>query len=256
MKRYFNVLIMTSLFLLILSGCSNKKSKKSKTFDSEFTESLVHGLENRWDYIDDKKYEETKQSLTKLDNLELDQIKKYENKKFKNSQLHQLALTYINDLESQKKSLEYYGSDKFDDKYDATVSKRCETLLKINNTKKLKFPKEYQDSWDELKGTGKATIEDNSRKTKLKQLMDNIQFQNIEQDDTGWSTYEATVSNNTGFEIKFFGINVKLKDESGTTVDTIPVNVSDWGVNQKEKLKFDTDQQFATTEIVESYINY
>jgi len=257
--RVFNYVYkftITTIICLILVGCSNKK-EVTKVYDEEFITSLAKGLEDRWKIVDSYgNEEESKKYYINLIDKETKQVSKYSNVKFKNSELQQLAITYINNLKSQKKSLDYYGSDEFENKYSSVRNNRNETLLKINSIKKIKISSQYQSDWDEIKGEGKLEKDKTDKQNKINTLIKNIKFDIKERDEFGeFTTYTSETLNDTGYKMKSFGAIVKLKDESGTVVDTQYLNANDWDKNEKVKFEFMTDKPFKTYEVRESYIS-
>lgn len=247
--------------VLFLTGCGN--SAKDRYADNDFNTALVKGLEKRWDL--NKKTDDTDvDDLTKADykewvQAELDQVSKFRNEKFKSAKLQEAALRYISSLHKQKAALKYFSSnDEFTKKWDDAYDNRSKAITDINKIHKIKVPKDYQSNLDELLGNGKPVSESDAKDEKLAKLLKTIEFkpEPKEYPDDDYTTYSATVTNNTGFEIKSFSGNVKIKDKSGITVATESINTENWSNGDKVKFTFSTDQEVATYNVIKDYVDY
>ncbi|MQS51779.1 FxLYD domain-containing protein [Companilactobacillus mishanensis] len=257
MKILKYVLPLVLLISLVISGCG-KKAEADGYSDSEFKKSLVSGLEKRWDYIDKENNTDTKEAYKKETQMELDAVSEYRNKKFKNEKLQQLAVTYVNNLNDFKKILKYYGSEEFNDKWDDAQTSRRKTLSEINKISKLEVDSQYKNDWDQVLGSGRAAADKDSKKNKIDALIASIKFtaEPKDYDDSDYTTYYATVENNTGFEIKSFSADVKVKNAEGVAVDHSSINAENWGKNEKVKMDFMTDKQMDSYEVKASFIDY
>lgn len=254
MKKLLSFALL-AITVVSLTACGSKTNKNYS--DDSFMNDLSSGLQAKWAIADKDDFDlESKSSYKKIIQVELDKVNKYSDKKFKNSKLKEFAIEYINVLKDEKSSLKYWGSDDFDTKWGELYSKRNATLVKINNIKKIKVDKKYQSNLDELEGSGKAETEKNSKQEKIDALLRGIKFvaQPKEDPEDDYTTYNAEVLNNTGFDIKSFSADVKIKDNSGTVVDTEYIDTDNWSKNEKVKFSFETDQPVSTYEVKESYI--
>lgn len=252
------VVVISTIGFFVFNGVDSK----NKTYDEQFMSSLEKGLENRWAETDkaEKKseaYSRSKANYTKYINAELNQIEQYRNKQFKSSSLQENALAYINVLKEAKKSLSFYGSDDFADKWTNAYDKRASILSKINKIHKIKVSDNYKDYLAELLGAGKSVVESNKFNEKLDNLLKNVKFTaqpaDFEGDD--WITYDTTVKNTTGKDISSLSATVKLKDASGVVVDTQYLSADNWLKNESTKFNFMTDQKFNSTEIRVSFVD-
>ncbi|QEA52677.1 FxLYD domain-containing protein [Loigolactobacillus coryniformis] len=256
-KKIGVVLLFMGL-ILFLAGCGNTK-KETKYYDDDFITAMEQGLEDRWK-LNDKGDEDdpTKADYKSWADAELKQVSSYRNKKFKDAKLQELAISYINSLNGQKATLKYFGSDDFYDKWTEAYDKRTQEIVAINKIHKLKVSDKFQSKLDELLGNGKSVNEKANKDDKVDELLKTIQFtaQPKEYAEDEYTTYTAEAVNNTGFDIKSFSANVKIKDTAGTTVDTQYINTENWANGDKVKFEFTTDQEVASYEVIKSYIKY
>ncbi|PIO83261.1 hypothetical protein BSQ39_06685 [Loigolactobacillus backii] len=259
-SKKFRIALLFAGLIFFLTGCG-KSTQEPKYYDDDFISAMEKGLENRWKLQtnEDKKDSDlTKKDYGQWISVEKKQVADYRNKKFKNSKLQELAITYINSLNDQKDTLQYFGSDDFYDKWEKVYDKRTQAIVAINKIRKIKVPKENQSNLDELLGNGKSVNEKAGKDEKVDTLIKSIKFtaQPKEYAEDDYTTYDAETTNTTGFDIKSFTANIKIKDASGTTVDTQSISTENWSNGDKVKFSFETDQEVASYEVIKDCIEY
>lgn len=228
----------------------------NRSYDKQFMSALENGLQNRWK-ISDKDSSDTKSSYQKGIDAELEAVSEFKDKKFKSTSLQEQAIAYINVLNESKKTLTYFGSDKWNTDWDETYDKRTSILVKINKISKIEVSKKNQSTLDELLGSGRAATEKSNFNTKLDNLLDKVSFTaEPKESPSDYTTYKTTVKNTTGKDITSLSASVKLKDENGVVVDNQYINVDQWLNGESTQFDFMTDKQFAKSEIRVSYVDF
>ncbi|WP_053072735.1 FxLYD domain-containing protein [Lactiplantibacillus herbarum] len=246
--------LLAMLLVLTLVGCSQKKTTTTKYYDKEFVSALEKGLEARWKLTDEVKIEDiSKSDYQGFIQAELDQVQSFSNKKLKSTFLQENVIAYINSLKKQKSALKYYNDADFQTKWDKTYNNRNAILVKIDKKYHLKIDKKYNSYLVELRRSGNQTNKDTTQDTALANLLKTVKFTKGSDDGSGYYEYTATVTNNTGYNIKSFSAVVKLKDAANVTVDTQYVNTDNWNKDEKVNLKFTTDKNFKSYEVTKDY---
>lgn len=260
---YKNLYVIAGLIVALLAVVALSVTafghNENRSYDDKFMKSLSSGLEKRWSLSDDMPNSDlTKDDYTKLLNAELDAVSEYKNKKFTNSNLQEQAVAYINALNNSKRTLKDYGSDDFYTKWDSSYSKRNAVLVKINKINKIEVNSKYKDYLSELLGSGKAENSKNDFNEKLDADLkaSNFVAEPKEYEDDTYTTYNMTVKNTTGHDIKSMSATVKLKDAEGTVVDSEYINADEWLKNESTKFDFMTDKEFSSYEIRVTYSDY
>ncbi|MDN5953049.1 MAG: FxLYD domain-containing protein [Loigolactobacillus coryniformis] len=243
--------------LVVLVGCG-KAEQKTEYQDNNFISALESGLAARWQLTDKDDSEATKADYTKWINVELAEVTSFRNKKFKSAKLQEAAIAYISSLNEQKAALKYFSADEFIEKWSDAYDKRTKALVTINKLHKLKVAKSEQHNLDELLGNGKAVNEKTDKDQQVDALLKTINFTAQPKDyaEDTYTTYTTEVTNTTGFDIKAFTANIKIKDAAGTTVDTQYISTQNWSQNDKVKFDFMTDQQVASYEVIKDMVEY
>ncbi|CAI3253752.1 hypothetical protein CIRMBP1279_00524 [Enterococcus cecorum] len=268
MKK-IRLILSIILGLFIISGCSNDSkiktttsSSKEEFADKAFLEDFKQGLYDRWDYQNgkesDKDYETNlKTYYKKLADKELDSIKKYKNAKFKDSQLHEYALSYINNLEKSKTlSKEDYIAFEFSDgdvvdnmsiAYGKVYSKRIMLIRNIVNKYDVKTDKKHKESLSELLDNAKLADKKQQEIESVNNIFKNVTFTKNPNDDT---EYTAVVENNTNFTFNNILCSYRLLLSDNTVVNTSYISIQKWAPHQKYTISMYSNDTFDKTELL------
>lgn len=258
MKKIIGLLGVLGIAMLLLSACGDK-AKKDNYQDQNFINSLEKGLEAHWKfaYTIDDSTDQSKSSFETGVKKELAEISKYKSAQFKDSKLQELAISYINILNDQEKTLDNFSSNSFYNDWTTVFDKRTSILLNINNIKPLEFSsKKYQSEFKDLKNNGKNVQNKNMQKKTIDKFISSIAFKAATDNDpeSDYKSYNTIIENTTSLNFKDFSLNVKLIDKDGVTVDTQYVSTQDFQKGQKVKLEFETDKPFVKTDLVQSNV--
>lgn len=268
MKK-IRLILSIILGLFIISGCSNDSkiktttsSSKEEFADKAFLEDFKQGLYDRWDYQNgkesDKDYETNlKTYYKKLADKELDSIKKYKNAKFKDSQLHEYALSYINNLEKSKTlSKEDYIAFEFSDgdvvdnmsiAYGKVYSKRIMLIRNIVNKYDVKTDKKHKESLSEVLDNAKLADKKQQEIESVNNIFKNVTFTKNPNDDT---EYTAVVENNTNFTFDNILCSYRLLLSDNTVVNTSYISIQKWAPHQKYTISMYSNDTFDKTELL------
>lgn len=268
MKK-IRLILSIILGLFIISGCSNDSKIKTTTSSSKeefadkvFLEDFKQGLYDRWDYQNgkesDKDYETNlKTYYKKLADKELDSIKKYKNAKFKDSQLHEYALSYINNLEKSKTlskedyiAFEFSDGDVVDDMsiaYGKVYSKRIMLIRNIVNKYDVKTDKKHKESLSELLDNAKLADKKQQEIESVNNIFKNVTFTKNPNDET---EYTAVVENNTNFTFNNILCSYRLLLSDNTVVNTSYISIQKWAPHQKYTISMYSNDTFDKTELL------
>ncbi len=149
------------------------------------------------------------------------------NAKFKDSQLHEYALSYINNLEKSKTlSKEDYIAFEFSDgdvvdnmsiAYGKVYSKRIMLIRNIVNKYDVKTDKKHKESLSELLDNAKLADKKQQEIESVNNIFKNVTFTKNPNDDT---EYTAVVENNTNFTFNNILCSYRLLLSDNTVVNT------------------------------------
>lgn len=254
------LILLGILMLTLLVGCGNRPTDSTEInyADDDFLANFQKGLEKRWnlpeiDLAKDKN--EEKDGYLKAIDVELNEIEKYSGEKFEDSKLQEKAISYINILKDQKKSLDYYTVDeiKFYEEWDKITPERSKILMDIVDTYKIEFKDKYKNILDDFKMNAQMAIEDETKNKEIEDITNGVEFTKVKE-EYGMLTYEATVENTSSVEFENFAFEISLIDESGVIVESTYSNsVSNWKPGQKFKFEFTTMTAFSTMEFEPQY---
>lgn len=237
-------------------------NKTPEYADKAFVKSVANGLENRWAIIDKGESQkrtssEENSDLKKAIQAELDAISKYKTMNFKSTKLQELAVSYINALNAQKKNVNGrtdYDSSAFT-AWNTAYDKRSVILAELVKTYDLTVSDRYENELKDLMANGKDVKKSEKAQEQVDALKNALDFQQVDGDYeyTDYRNYEAVLENNSDIDFDYFNVEVTLLDAEGVNLDTTYANVSNWKPGTKARFEFSTDDQFAKIEIKVSW---
>lgn len=257
-------------------GCSAVNSATTESSSEEMTETvpvyadqsfitdLSIGLMNRWDIVEEENKKisdgtlirgssEEKQGLIACINAELEMVDKYRNEPFEDSNLQELAISYINALNDQLKSLDDFNTTACDEKWQAAYDKRSKILSTLVNDYNLSVDEAHQDMLQQFNSYGNQVKKVEETQGKIDELLNSFDFEETN-NDYGYKTYNAIVENTTGIDFDTFSININLLDEDGVLIETAYASFNNWSSGVKAKFEFISDKDFSSTEVHSDYI--
>lgn len=258
--------------LFIISGCGNNNKTKSTTSstkeeyaDKAFIKDFKQGLYDRWDYQDSSKsdkdyYSDIKTYYKKLADKELNSIEKYKNENFKDSQLHEYALSYINNLKKSKtlKATDYYAFDNSGDDVTDYASYGAEAYGNIYNKRIVlirNIVKKYNIEVDKKYKKSLTNVLDNAKiADKKQQEVDSVNgmFKNVTfaKNPNNEGEYTAIVENTTNYTFNNILCEYRLLLADDTVIGTQYVSVQKWAPHQKYTISMYTNDSFDKTELM------
>lgn len=215
-----------------------KKCEYELSVNGQFLKALATGLEERWKLTDAEKETETTEDWENYINAEYTMISKFANMNFEDQNLADLAKNYIKMLESAQDIVKYYGSNEstFWREYNPIYQERAIILMKINNDYVIPVSDDKKVKLNDIVTSGELVL-------KLQEILSNAKFQKISE-EYGWKEYEAVVENTSNTAFSWFIFNINLIDKNGTIVETPTASTSNWGIGNKHKFKFSTNENF------------
>lgn len=219
-----------------------EKCEYELSVNGQFLRAFATGLEDRWklnDKIDnDKDAVATTEDWENYINAEYNQISKFAKMDFEDKKLGDLAKDYIKLLESAKSIVKYYGSNEntFWNEYNPIYQDRCIIVMQINNDYTIPVSDNRKTTLNDLVTEGELA-------TEIRDVLSSAKFKKVS-DDYGWKEYEAVVENTSSTEFSWFCFNINLIDKNGTIVETPTASTSNWGIGNKHKFKFSTNENF------------
>lgn len=275
MKKKLIILLTVVMCVSLLSaGCSSDnnsknedKKEKIQYADDQFIKDMSKGLQARWtlneqdenkegyDQIDVQS-SEYKDMMLSYVQAELDCIEKYKDEKFKDSQLQEKAISYINLLTKHKEicdyiPVDYYG--KYLDEFQSIYNERSKIIEDMANNYGLTVEEKYQSNLDEFKTNSQLVQEQDALQNSITNILNNIQFQEVNDDGYGWKTYQAVVENTSGKDFSEFSVNINLLNADGVIVETQYDQVSNFANGAKAQFEFMTDKDFTSTQVTANW---
>ena len=264
--------VVCSLF--IVSGCGNNDNKSETTntnkeeyADKAFLEDFKQGLYDRWDYQNseesDKDYDFNLVTYYKnLNDKELSNIKKYKNANFKDAQLHEYALSYINNLEkiNTLKDYDYIVYDHLDtdvtnyvsgaEKYGNLYNKRIVLIKEIVDKYNIKIDSKHKESIDSVLDDAKLAIDKQQEIDSVNNIFKNVTFT---KNPNAENEYTAVVENNTNNTFKNVVCEYRLLLSDDTVVGKEYVTVEEWSPHQKYTITISPTVNFNKTELLNCF---
>lgn len=261
-RKCTKILLAVMCLATLLTGCS-KKEEEPKYADEAFVKDMAKGLQARWDMSakDEKKdgYEEIainskenqKMMLSYID-AELNVIEKYTEEKFADKKMQETAIKYINLLKEHKEICQEITVD-YDKYYEDFLpiydgrSKIIETMVKDYG---MTVEEKHQATLDDFLTKSKLVAEQEKVEEEIQKMLSAIQFKVVEDDGSGYKTYQAVIENTTSVDFQSLQVSINLLNADGVIVETTWDQVSAFKQGAKVQFEFSTDKEFASTQVV------
>lgn len=234
MRKRVISLALACAVALAVSGCGtekNEKNDKSAVKDEkqeECIDTLKAALEERWDVVSGKSFDEDKIVYKENPETELEKMQKYEGESFEDKDFEKIIQEYIGALKSQVEGAQYVFQDtaQFEELYNVDgYDVRSECVKKLVDKYNFSVDEKYQDQLDDMVSGKRVkwlpvgeSVEVTVANGKL-----NIQVDGFKR--TGWEQYDDGLeAGNYIGAIECTVQNISYEDEYNPDV-IIPENV-------------------------------
>ena len=192
--------------------------------EGQFLTAFAKGLMQRWELnlstVDSNDSATYIADMQKLINAELNEISKYRDVTFSDDTFNQKAHDYINDLDKQMDSLNYYTTDynKYANEWSDAYGDRSLIISYFLNNYPVKIDDKYADIKNELSTVAKSTEESKVLEKDINSMINTESFELVE-DSYGYKTYKKNITNTTKYTFEYFGLNVQCLDDSKNIID-------------------------------------
>lgn len=192
-----------------------------QTVDAQFIKDLAIGLHKRWAYElpEENVFDNSETKVRELINCELDILQPYKDKKFKDSDLEKVAKAYIGALETSKESIKYWNVslDEASKKWDDAYNIRIQSFKKfVDNGLTMENKEDIEELKDML---AEAELHKEDEKVD-KILSEKLAFKADIKEDYGSYTYTFIITNNSDYELQYFGFDVSLYDSDDVFLES------------------------------------
>lgn len=236
MKKSIAILLAIMIAAFACAGCTPQpQADEGPNYqDQAFLTDLGKGLDARWTLVDqdEENNPDEANSSEKLESYiqaELDCIDGYSNAEFEDSQLHELAISYINVLNESMKAAESYSLSDTNSllAWNNVYSDRVIILKDLASNYAIPVSNAHQSNLKDIVADGKAAQQTEDNDAAIQQLADSIVF-TFNTDEFGIVTGTATAVNSTGLNLKSVIFDVQMYDASGVRIESTTTSANNW----------------------------
>lgn len=227
--------------------------------EGQFLTAFAKGLMQRWELnlstVDSNDSATYIADMQKLINAELNEISKYRDVTFSDDTFNQKAHDYINDLDKQMDSLNYYTTDynKYANEWSDAYGDRSLIISYFLNNYPVKIDDKYADIKNELSTVAKSTEESKVLEKDINSMINTESFELVE-DSYGYKTYKKNITNTTKYTFEYFGLNVQCLDDSKNIIDQEYTDqIKSFAPGQTATLEFTTDKSPSSFNVEAEY---
>ena len=227
--------------------------------EGQFLTVFAKGLMQRWELnlstVDSNDSATYIADMQKLINAELNEISKYRDVTFSDDTFNQKAHDYINDLDKQMDSLNYYTTDynKYANEWSDAYGDRSLIISYFLNNYPVKIDDKYADIKNELSTVAKSTEESKVLEKDINSMINTESFELVE-DSYGYKTYKKNITNTTKYTFEYFGLNVQCLDDSKNIIDQEYTDqIKSFAPGQTATLEFTTDKSPSSFNVEAEY---
>lgn len=227
--------------------------------EGQFLTAFAKGLMQRWEFnlstVDSNDSATYIADMQKLINAELNEISKYRDVTFSDDTFNQKAHDYINDLDKQMDSLNYYTTDynKYANEWSDAYGDRSLIISYFLNNYPVKIDDKYADIKNELSTVAKSTEESKVLEKDINSMINTESFELVE-DSYGYKTYKKNITNTTKYTFEYFGLNVQCLDDSKNIIDQeYTGQIKSFAPGQTATLEFTTDKSPSSFNVEAEY---
>lgn len=225
--------------------------------EGQFLTAFAKGLTQRWelDYPDETDAATHVKNYSNSVNAELNEIGKFRDVTFSDNTFNQKAHDYINDLDKQMNSLNYYTTDysKYANEWSDAYGDRSLIISYFLNNYPVKIDDKYADIKNELSTVAKSTEESKVLEKDIDSMINTESFELVE-DSYGYKTYKKNITNTTKYTFEYFGLNVQCLDDSKNIIDQeYTGQIKSFAPGQTATLEFTTDKSPSSFNVEAEY---
>lgn len=225
--------------------------------EGQFLTAFAKGLMQRWElnYPDPTDAATFVKYYTDYVNAELNEIGKFRDVTFSDDTFNQKAHDYINDLDKQMDSLNYYTTDynKYANEWSDAYGDRSLIISYFLNNYPVKIDDKYADIKNELSTVAKSTEESKVLEKDINSMINTESFELVE-DSYGYKTYKKNITNTTKYTFEYFGLNVQCLDDSKNIIDQeYTGQIKSFAPGQTATLEFTTDKSPSSFNVEAEY---
>ena len=156
MRKRVISLVLVCAVALAVSGCGTEKNDKQVVKDEkqeECIDTLKAALEERWDVVSGKSFDEDKIVYKENPENELEKMQKYEGESFEDKDFEKIIHEYIGALKSQVEGAQYVFQDtaQFEELYNVEgYDVRSKCVKKLVDKYDFSVDEKYQDQLDDM----------------------------------------------------------------------------------------------------------
>lgn len=156
MRKRVISLVLVCAVALAVSGCGTEKNDKQVVKDEkqeECIDTLKAALEERWDVVSGKSFDEDKIVYKENPENELEKMQKYEGESFEDKDFEKIIQEYVGALKSQVEGAQYVFQDtaQFEELYNVEgYDVRSKCVKKLVDKYDFSVDEKYQDQLDDM----------------------------------------------------------------------------------------------------------
>lgn len=225
--------------------------------EGQFLTAFAKGLMQRWElnYPDPTDAATFVKYYTDYVNAELNEIGKFRDVTFSDNTFNQKVHDYIDALDKQLKSLDYYATDTVRSQADwASAYKQRSLIIKyFLNNYPVKIDDKYADIKNEFIVDANSVEAENKLKDEINNMINAGPFELVE-DSYGYKTYKKNITNTTKYTFEYFGLNVQCLDDSKNIIDQEYTDqIKSFAPGQTATLEFTTDKSPSSFNVEAEY---
>lgn len=218
--------------------------------EGQFLTDFAKGLMKRWDEnsptpSDSGQY--VKQ-YTMLVNMELEGLEKYRDITFSDNVFNEKAHAYIDALDTQLASLEYYAVDQARsiNEWNRAYKQRSLLVSFFLKNYPVQIEEKYNDIKEEFLTTSTAVSAQQELENQINTMIHENSFEKIK-DNSGWKTYSMQIENKTDKTFEYFSLTINCLDENGSVLSQEHANqINFFEPGQKVTFEFTTQKNPAS----------
>ena len=225
--------------------------------EGQFLTAFAKGLMQRWElnYPDPTDAATFVKYYTDYVNAELNEIGKFRDVTFSDNTFNQKVHDYIDALDKQLKSLDYYATDTARSQADwSSAYKQRSLIIKyFLNNYPVKIDDKYADIKNEFIVDANSVEAENKLKDEINNMINAGPFELVE-DSYGYKTYRRNITNTTEYTFEYFGLNVQCLDDSKNIIDQeYTGQIKSFAPGQTATLEFTTDKSPSSFNVEAEY---
>ncbi|MGN1401994.1 MAG: FxLYD domain-containing protein [Bacillus sp. (in: firmicutes)] len=247
-------LLLASIMVISMVGCSNETTQKKESPDDLFIEDFGKAINKRWteqDELDEDKdisEEEYSERNVKILEEELETIEE-SLANVEDKELKETASQYV---EGTKIQIEMFKTTDYELQYqysEESEQLRKPALIKLVEDYGVSIDEEHEQIYRDFKEQATVINKENEANQYAEKLAQEISFERTV-DEFGYVTYKTIVENTSDFEFDTLQYDVQFKDEDGIVVGNDYMSLDNFKPGNKQKVELTLVPEEAETVII------